>query len=238
MDDIKAKIHALMAKTVENGCTEEEALAASKKVQEMLNKYQLSLSDIRIRQESNCRKGNYDVNVSKPGPLDFCISGVAYFTDTKAWKEPYGGTDGRLAYKFFGLDHDVLIAEYITKVLDWAIIYSGEDFKSSPIYNAAPKRAKALEDFKTAMACRLAKRLREMKDQQTESQSRGRGLIVLKGSIVDEEFAKLNMSLKKAKPSKGKAINAAAWNAGVAAGDQVQLNPGVNAQARATGELT
>jgi len=226
MDDIKQKILGLMAKTISNGCTEEEAMAASKKVQEMLNKYQLSLSDIKLK-ESKCITGEYDTKLRAQSPVQWCIAAVGYFTDTIPWSSYHGDI---IFYKFFGLEHDVLIAEYVTKICDWAIIYEGEDFKGHEAYSLTPKgaRSKVLRDFRTAMAYRIAKRLREMKNAQNSmNASTGRDLVVVKGAIISEEFAKLNMRLKTGK-SKYEFTNAAAYAAGTAAGDRLSINPGVN----------
>lgn len=44
--DIKAKIEKLLAKTVENGCTMEEAAAAAKMVQKLIGKYHIELAEV------------------------------------------------------------------------------------------------------------------------------------------------------------------------------------------------
>lgn len=231
MEDIKAKILALMSKTLENGCTEAEAMLASKKVQEMLNKYQLSLSDIKIK-ESKCITGEYDTQLRAAAPTQHCLYGIGKFTDTKVWMHTHNklisGHD-RIFYKFFGLEHDVLIAEYITKLCDWAIIYDGEDFKSSETYSLTPKnkRAKVLLDFRIAMAQRIGQKLLDMKAaQDRQNASDGRSLVVVKGAVVTEEFAKLRLRLKDAKMGH-QFSNAAAYAAGTAAGDRLNINPGV-----------
>lgn len=44
--DIKAKIEKLLAKTIENGCTVEEAASAAKMVQRLVKKYHVDLAEI------------------------------------------------------------------------------------------------------------------------------------------------------------------------------------------------
>jgi hypothetical protein len=51
MDSIKARIRALRTRTVENGCTEAEALAAAAKVMDLLAKHGLAAGDEEIAQE-------------------------------------------------------------------------------------------------------------------------------------------------------------------------------------------
>jgi len=232
MDDIKRKILGLMAKTTDNGCSEHEAMAAAALVQKLLNQYQLSLSDIKLKEQANCVKGKYDYKVRKHGALYWVISGIGYFTDTTCWYDERGGDDGLIAYKYFGFEHDVIIAEYITKLCDWAIIYDGEDYKRSAFYDAQPKgarRAKCLLDFRIGMANRLNKRLRDMKDEvNRQNATDGRSLVVVKGAIVKEEAIKAGLVFGRGGGQKQSIVYADAYHAGGAAGDKVQINPGVN----------
>ena len=50
--DIKAKIEKLLAKTVENGCTMEEAAAAAKMVQKLIGKYHIELAEVSNETET------------------------------------------------------------------------------------------------------------------------------------------------------------------------------------------
>jgi Protein of unknown function (DUF2786). len=50
LDKLKLRIQALRAKTIDNGCTEDEALSAAAKVAELLDRYDLSLTDIEMRE--------------------------------------------------------------------------------------------------------------------------------------------------------------------------------------------
>src|SRR6187401_3437396 len=48
-DRLRTRIQGLRSKTTDNGCTEAEALLAAAKVAELLDRYDLSLTDIEIR---------------------------------------------------------------------------------------------------------------------------------------------------------------------------------------------
>ena len=226
MDAIKSKILALMAKTVESGCTEEEALAASQKATELLNKYEMSLSDVRIREGAVFDTSGYETQLKGRSPIDWLVTSVSFLTDTKVWI----GYDqhGRIIYKYFGMESDVLIAVYITKICDWAIIWEAETYKSDPGYMYSVNRGKALKDFKISMSWRLAKRLKEMKTvQKAENASAGRDLVVVKSALVDEAFAKEHGFTIRGRNSGYTFTDAAAYHAGKAAGDRVNINPGV-----------
>ena len=72
LDKLKSRIQALRAKTVQNGCTEAEALSAAAKVAELLDQYDLSLSDVDLRQ-SPCEQGVIDTNRKQRQPITSCI---------------------------------------------------------------------------------------------------------------------------------------------------------------------
>jgi Protein of unknown function (DUF2786) len=46
LDRLKTRIQGLRSKTTDNGCTEAEALLAAAKVTELLDRYDLSLTDV------------------------------------------------------------------------------------------------------------------------------------------------------------------------------------------------
>ena len=78
------------------------------------------------------------------------------------------------------------------------------------------------------MANRLSERLKELKsrrDWNTEQQT-GRSLIVVKGAVVTEEFAKLNMKIRKSR-STVRVKDMAAYDRGRRAGDSVAINQAV-----------
>ena len=49
LDKLTARIQGLRAKTTDNGCTAAEALLAAAKVAELLDRYDLSLTDVGLR---------------------------------------------------------------------------------------------------------------------------------------------------------------------------------------------
>ena len=83
LDKLKTRIQALRAKTIDNGCTEAEALLAAAKVAELLDRYDLSLTDVEIR-EAPCERREYETHRKKRIPLDDCIGAVANFCDCRS----------------------------------------------------------------------------------------------------------------------------------------------------------
>src|SRR5947208_16015947 len=78
LDKLKTRIQALRAKTIDNGCTEAEVLSAAAKVAQLLDRYDLSLTDVEIR-EAPCERLEYETRPKKRIPLDDCKSTVANF---------------------------------------------------------------------------------------------------------------------------------------------------------------
>ncbi|HSH99404.1 MAG TPA: DUF2786 domain-containing protein, partial [Reyranella sp.] len=94
LDKLRTRIQGLRAKTIANGCTEGEAMAAAAKVAELLDRYDLSLSDVEIR-EAPCERRVYETHHRKRIPLDDCIGAVADFCDCRVWREKHPAGDGR-----------------------------------------------------------------------------------------------------------------------------------------------
>ncbi len=69
LDRLVQRIRALRAKTVEQGCTEQEALAAAEKVAALLDRHGLSLSELDLRRQS-CEGIGVETDRKRRGPID------------------------------------------------------------------------------------------------------------------------------------------------------------------------
>ena len=117
-DGLKTRIQGLRAKTTDNGCTEAEALLAAVKVAELLDRYDLSLTDVEIR-NAQCEQREYETPRKKRIPLDDCIGAIANFCDCRVWREKNPAGESR--YVFFGLRSDIEVALYLTELIDNAV---------------------------------------------------------------------------------------------------------------------
>jgi len=82
LDSLKTRIQGLRFKTMENGCTEAETPSAAAKVAELLDRYDLSLTDVEIR-HAPCEQREYETRRKKRIPLDDCIGAIANFCDCR-----------------------------------------------------------------------------------------------------------------------------------------------------------
>src|ERR1700712_3778353 len=90
------------------------------------------------------------------------------------------------------------------------------------------ERYLANASFALGMVASIADKLTAMKASRDDvNHSTGRGLVVLKTSVVDAEFDKLNMKLRTLR-SNSRMVSMMAYEAGGAAGESVAINPGIN----------
>jgi hypothetical protein len=225
LERLKSRIEALRAKTVDNGCTESEALAAAEKVAELLDRHNLSLSDVEIR-SSECDRRTVETSRKTKAPLDYTIAAIADFCDCKVWRET--AADGERRYVFFGLRHDADAANNLAQMISSAIGSSVVRYRLTRDYQALHRRdrATATASFGIGMAISISEKLREMKKVRDQKvAAAGRDLVVVKAAVVDRELERLNMKFREPARSGRRYISEHAFNAGQIEGQNLPLNP-------------
>jgi hypothetical protein len=226
LDKLKTRIQGLRAKTTDNGCTESEALSAAAKVAELLDRYDLSLTDVEIR-EAPCERRAYETHRKKRMPLDDCIGAIANFCDCRVWREKNPAGEAR--YVFFGLRSDVEVAHYLTELIDAAVRSELGRFKTSPDYRRFrhQERHMANASFTLGMVASIAEKLTVMKAGRDQASSgAGRDLVVLKAVVVDAELNKLDLKLRTVRRAT-RMVSPTAYDAGGAAGASLAINPAI-----------
>lgn len=221
------RIRALAGMTVENGCTEDEALTAAKMLADLLAKYNLTVDEATLRAEpfSRTRKptsGEVGARLWK------VADGVAFLVGCQYWTDERGGDH----INFFGLAHEVEIADYLLKVCARAMRTDEARLNTAwALVNPAKRRQKVLP-YLDGMADRLRDRLRRMRPPPPT----GKGLVVLKDQLITEEMAKAGIKTQQARASLSRDFESA-YGHGVRAADRVALNPGLAHQADETRRL-
>ena len=174
----------MRAKTIDNGCTEGEALAAAAKVAELLDRYDLSLTDVEIR-DAPCERREYETHRKKRIPLDDCIGAIADFCDCRVWREKNPAGEAR--YVFFGLRSDIEVAHYLTELIDSAVRAELGRYKTTADYQRFrhQERHMANASFALGMVASIADKLMAMKagrDKVNNERARPRRL---KAAVVD-----------------------------------------------------
>lgn len=218
LDRLVTRLQALRAKTVEQGCTEQEALAAAEKVAELLDRYGLTLSELDVRQQA-CERMVVETGRVRRVPMDDCIPTVAWFFDTRVWSET--GTENLLRYVFFGMPADVQAALYLHDLVAVAFAVETAEFQNGPIYREMPSayRRRATTSFQTGLALGIVEKLQAMRTAREVAASTGRALVVVKEQVIEQELEKLGMRFRRRAPS-SRRVNPNAYGAGRAAGSR------------------
>jgi hypothetical protein len=224
LDRLKTRIQGLRSKTTDNGCTEAEALLAAAKVAELLDRYDLSLTDFEIR-NGQCEQRHYETRRKKRIPLDDCIGEIANFCDCRVWREK--SQLGNARYVFFGLRSDIEVAHYLTELIENAVRSELGRYKNSAGYRRFRHRDRhiANSSFTLGMVASIADKLTAMKrERDAVRNGTGRDLVVLKTSVVDAELAKLDLKLRTI-PGATRIVSPMAYEAGETAGASLAINP-------------
>ncbi len=237
---VKARIKALTDKTVANGCTEAEAMAAAEMVGRLLERYALSMDEIEVR-AARCVQAEIPIGGIRRRPIDGCVPAIARLCDCKVWlargakpgDPPHLPTPAR--YVFFGFETDAALACYLFTVIDRAMATELSTFRLARPELRAVRLRRASDSFQHGVAARVAARLEAMHAAREASVSAqratGNALILVKHRVVDEAFAEANVRLV-ASGAIGRRRIAGAFREGWAAGARVNLNRPVGAAQR------
>lgn len=218
-EKIAGRIRALKAKTVANGCTEDEALAAAALLAKLLGQYNMTLDEAELRQ-SPFTKAEYPEEDTWIGEKLWVVAdGISYLTGARYWSDRPGCAP---KITFFGFSHEVEVASYLLDLCSNAMYGAMLSQFRIQRLNTNAKRRRAARPFIDGMASRLRERLREMKPPAPT----GRGLIVLRDQLVLKALE--DAGLKFTEGGGHVDLDAFAGHAaGRAAGDRVALNPGL-----------
>lgn len=229
LDRLRSRIQALRAKTVEQGCTEEEALAAAAKVAELLDAHGLSLSELEMRRQA-CEGAAIETGRKRRAPIDHAVPAIAGFCDCRYWIET--GGDGELRFVFFGLPADVAAARCLHDLVAEALAVETAAFKAGPLYadHHPNQRASATRSFQTGMVHEIAGKIADLKRQRSRTtlKSTGRDLVPLKADIVEEELRRLGLRFTEKTFQTGKSVLKDAYHAGRAAGLAFEPEPKID----------
>jgi len=228
---VTARIRALTEKTIANGCTEAEAMAAAEMVGRLLERYALSMDAIEIR-TARCVQVAVPIGGRRRRPIDGCVPAIARFCDCKVWLARATAPDPmpeapESCYVFFGFETDTALASYLFAVIDRAVRTETVTFRqlNSRLQRVRLRRASA--SFQHGVVARVSERLDTMhsaRDATVRAQrSTGTDLIVAKNRVVEEAFGEIDIRLVRMAAT-GRRVIASAYRAGWTAGDRVNLN--------------
>jgi len=219
VDRVIQRIKGLRSKTLEQGCTEEEAMAAAAKVAELLDRYGLTLDEATLREEQ-CEGLRVETDRKRMAPVDDCLVAIASFCDCRVWRETT--SEGTLRAVFFGLRPDVAAAGMLHQVVEATFDSETDRFRSGDTYGklAGGDRRTAANSFQIGLAHGIAGKLETLRAerQATMVTKSGRDLVPMKASVVEDEFEALGLDLTSKKSSRGRRVHGEAYRSGHSTG--------------------
>lgn len=216
-----AKIKALLMKTVANGCTEGEALAALSLARKWMDEADIDDTDLAFGGESvtmeSVTRTDHDKIRNK------LATPVGFFCGCRTWT---GAFD---SITFCGLQSETLFALWLLDVLADFVEREAQNFLDHTWKRGMP-RIRRIERGSFIVGCteRIAQRLQELTPKPVAGN--GRALVVAKNALI-ENFMK-ERGIKLREPFKLFRGDDKAYGAGVRAGDGAQFNRPVESDER------
>ncbi len=212
---LRARLRALLDKTVANGCTEAEALAAAEKARTIMAERGLSAADLAMGEA----EASEDLP-ARPAWHNMILTAAALCTNTAVLLR-------RDSYVFVGAEPGPEIAVYLRDVALRAIDSGVAAFRLTPAVAGQrlfALRDRAERDFTAAFVERLALRLVEVFRPQRDDAARRR-------AVAHRDGLYPGLPVHHARR---RTRDPRAFAAGTAAADEVALHHGVRAGAAAS----
>jgi Protein of unknown function (DUF2786) len=210
------KIRALLSKTVENGCTEAEMMAALDKAAAMQDAYDISDEELQLTKEEKVMLHTDPPDLSDPHKIKWQLSGaIGQFCNVQIYRSPH-----QTGLQCVGLPSDVQFAMWLLDTL--------ADFVFAELYALligclAPKseRRIIIRSFTAACCDRITDRLLALIERsKAERTSNGRELVVIKDAAIKAFMKDNGIHLRTCSGYSPTTVNSAAEAAGRAAGDR------------------
>lgn len=217
-DQAMERMMFLRARTVENGCTENEANIAMQALNALMSQYNLSMTEAEIQAEEMMA---LELEGESKQPIHGLCNSIGYYTDTQNWYEIHGN---KISYKFLGLKEDVLTAQYLFAMLNSSIGFELRKYKKGK------GRDKQRDDgFVKGMCFRLSERLSDMKRESVADEVTGSEYAIVvrsKKQRVNDAMAELGISLRVVSDKTKFSMDA--FDKGYKKGGEVQINKGIS----------
>jgi Protein of unknown function (DUF2786) len=233
---IAKKIQALLAKTKESGCTEDEALSAAMLAAKLQAEYNINHTEAELLQEGFSRITLDWASQRKQFIEERILKPVAHFTSTRGFvvrpKGPCIIRKQHFKTVFCGLKVDVLFAVWLFEALRDFIANGGEFYVTMASAEGRLRRGTANETFKSFAigACaRIVERLAASKEEDLVLKATGNALVIMnKQALIAQYLRENSINLEPSRALTNTAREGDAYYAGRAAGDTAGLNKPVN----------
>lgn len=223
---LAARIAALQAKTVANGATEAEALAAAEKARELLDKYQMSQGEA-----TTLAQGWHEAFAPATPNSQALSRAVGQFCDCKIWRQADGPSRQQRMH-ILGLRSDAEFAQWLLVALDGFVQREAFDYSME----ARRVTQEMVNSFRAGAALRISERLQEAAMARHGPQAEGRGLVVVKGQALKDEIDRRGLHFRPALPAL-RGSHQEAFSAGQASGERAGFGRPVKWPAGSVGRI-
>jgi hypothetical protein len=192
-ENLLSKIRALLAKTLDAGCTEQEALTALAKAQAMIAAYEVTEAELKLTKEEKAILRSEPPGTKDPHQIKWnLLYGVSKFCNCESWRERRRKGGGIV---FCGLPAD---AQFATWLLDHLAAFIESEIvnfliKSEP---SNEDRRAAIRGFVAGCTERISDRLEELSEQTAAvATSNAKALVVLKDRAVQDKLKELEIRI-------------------------------------------
>jgi Protein of unknown function (DUF2786) len=219
-EKVLTKIRALLAKTLEAGATEAEAMAALEKAQAMRDAYAVTEAELNLTKEEKAVFRREPPGTKDPHRIKYFLSwDVGKFCNCKGWRQRRDEGGGIV---FCGLPADVQFASWLLDALaNFVQMELVNHLMDAPPSNE--DRAQAIRGFVMGCCDRIRDRLVELVEKSaTVAPSNAKALVVVKDAAVQAKLDEAGISFCMGGGSCG-AFDGSSYRAGSAAGDRASF---------------
>lgn len=217
-EKLLAKARALMAKTMENGCSEAEAMSALAKARGMIDAYEISDAELQLTKEEKAVFADSTSKLDKHGIRNGMAVAIARFTGCEVWRNAKGGLT------FCGLRSDADFAHWLVE----SLAQCGQSELASYLASGSAtvgNRRLLINGFVAGFVSRVSARINAMADESEAAsrvKSNGTALVVVKENAVKDALASRGIKLRKGRRS-SRRMDYGSYNAGRAAGERASF---------------
>jgi Protein of unknown function (DUF2786) len=212
------KIRGLLAKTLENGCTESEAMAALDKAHAMMDAYAVSESELSLTRDEKAILRREPPGTKDPHRIKwYLLSSVARFCGCQGWRKTH-----ERVLVFCGLPSD---AQFATWLLDALTAFVQAEIVRHLIEVDPSKedRRDVIKGFVLGCTDRISQRLDELCEKSAAvATSNTKALVVIKGQAVQAKLDELGIKITAVSSCSGNG-DFSSYQAGKAAGDRASF---------------
>ena len=209
----------------ERGCNEQEVETAARMLHKQMEKYGITLEELRDEGKAGieCEQTEFKTRVKTGGDMGLVLGVIGGLFDCKVWYTT------KQNWTFFGLPGDTQAACALAFLIEASVkqetrLY-GKTLDARGHWNPPKFMHDAKRDFRRGFLLRVAKRLREMKQEQTEIVTKN-ALVVRKKEVVTSAFESTGIRLGKARASRMGIKDRTHYENGQARGASANLNVG------------